>query len=78
MGTPREDYIRALYDLSKGDPARWATFVEAFKAYTASELESMTKSLPENAAMAIGYGRKMKEQRDEFVEIETIMAKIRK
>ena len=78
MTEVRNEYIRATFDLSKADPAKWATFLEAFKAYTASEMEKLTASLPENAAMAVGYGRKMKEQRDEFVGIQALMDKIRK
>ena len=74
----RDEYIRALHDLSKSDPARWATFVEAFKAYTIDELERITTSNVDNAPIAIGFGRKMKELRDDFIGIETLMAKIRK
>lgn len=78
MSEVRDEYIRALHDLSKSDPARWATFVEAFKAYSASEFEKMTAATPDNASMAIGYGRKMKEQRDEIIGIEALMNKLRK
>jgi hypothetical protein len=74
----RDEYIRALFDLSKVDPAKWATFVEAFKAYTVHELERITTSPVEAAAIAIGYGRRMKEQRDDFINIESLMDKIRK
>jgi hypothetical protein len=78
MAEVRDEYIRALFDLSKVDPAKWATFVESFKAYTISELERITTSTPDNAMIAIGFGRKMKEQRDDFIGIETLMGKIRK
>ena len=78
MDNEREEYIRTLYELSKTDPAKWATFVEAVKAYTAAELERITTSTVEAAAIAIGYGRKMKELRDDFIGIEALMDKIRK
>ena len=78
MDNEREEYIRTLYELSKTDPAKWATFVEAVKAYTAAELERITTSTVEAAAIAIGYGRKMKELRDDCVNIEKIADKLRK
>lgn len=78
MSEVRDEYIRALFDLSKADPAKWATFIEAFKAYTIDELERITTSNVENAPIAIGFGRKMKELRDDFIGIEALMGKIRK
>lgn len=78
MSDVRDEYIRALFDLSKADPAKWATFIEAFKAYTIDELERITTSNVDSAPIAIGFGRKMKELRDDFIGIETLMAKIRK
>lgn len=77
MAGVRDDYIRATFELSKSDPARWATFVEAFKAYTMYELERITTSAPEHALIAIGFGRRMKELRDDFIDIEKSAAKIR-
>jgi len=74
----RNEYIRATFDLSKVDPAKWATFVEAFRAYTVAELERITTSTVENAPIAVGFGRKMKELRDDFIGIEALMDKIRK
>jgi hypothetical protein len=78
MSEIRDEYIRALFDVSKADPARWATFVEAFKAYTIDELERITTSNVENAPIAIGFGRKMKELRDDFIDIEGLAEKLRK
>lgn len=78
MADVRNEYIRATFDLSKVDPAKWATFVEAFKAYTVAELERITTSTVENAPIAVGFGRKMKELRDDFIGIEALMDKIRK
>lgn len=78
MADVRNEYIRATFDLSKVDPAKWATFVETFKAYTIAELERITTSTVENAPIAVGFGRKMKELRDDFIGIEALMDKIRK
>lgn len=74
----RDEYIRALHDLSKSDPARWATFVEAFKAYTMAELEKGLSVPIELAGVFVGNARKMKELRDDFVGIQALMDKIRK
>ena len=74
----RDEYLKALYALSKSDPSVWATFVETFKAYTIYELEKITTSSVDNAPIAIGFGRKMKELRDDCINIETIMDKYRK
>jgi hypothetical protein len=74
----REQYIRAMYDLSKRAPGEWATFVEAFKALTVYELERMTSAPVDAAAVAIGMGRRIRELRDEFIDIEAMAHKIRK
>jgi hypothetical protein len=73
----RDEYLKALYALSKSDPDAWATYVEAFKAYTADELEWITTATVEVAPIAIGFGRRMKELRDDCVSIEKIMDKYR-
>jgi hypothetical protein len=78
MSGARDEYIKALYALSKSDPNAWATYVEAFKAYTADELERITIASVEHAPIAIGFGRKMKELRDDCIDIEKIMDKYRK
>ena len=78
MAEVRDEYLRALFELSKADGAKWANFVETFKAYTVSELERITTSTAEHAGIAIGYGRRMKEQRDDFVHIETLADKLRR
>jgi|HubBroStandDraft_5_1064220.scaffolds.fasta_scaffold792918_2 hypothetical protein len=74
----RNNYIVALYAVAKTDPAKWANFVEAFRAYTIYELERITSATQDTAGIAIGFGRKMKEQRDDFNDIESLMDKIRK
>jgi hypothetical protein len=73
----RDEYLKALYALSKSDPNAWATFLEAFKAYTADELERITTATVEAAPIAIGFGRRMKELRDDFIDVEKIMDKYR-
>jgi hypothetical protein len=78
MAGVRDEYIRALYDLSKADPAKWATLVEAFKVYTAYELERALSGPSSEAHVNLGMGRRMKEMRDDFVDVETLMDKIRK
>jgi hypothetical protein len=74
----RDEYLKALYVLSKSDPNAWATYVEAFKAYTADELERITTSSVEAAPIAIGFGRRMKELRDDCIDIEKTMDKYRR
>jgi hypothetical protein len=74
----RDEYLKALYALSKSDPSVWATFVEAFKVYTADDLERITTASVDHAPIAIGFGRRMKELRDDCVHIEAIMDRLRK
>lgn len=74
----RDEYLKALYALSKSDPAVWATFVEVLRIYTLDELERITTSSIENAGIAIGFGRKVKEFRDDCIDIEKTMEKFRK
>jgi DNA polymerase/3'-5' exonuclease PolX len=74
----RDEYLKALYALSKSDPSVWATYVEAFKTYTADELERITTASVDHAPIAIGSGRRMKELRDDCIDIEKTMDKYRK
>lgn len=74
----RDEYLKALYALSKVDPSVWASFVEALKAYTVDELERVITASVDNAPVAIGSGRRMKEIRDDCIDIEKIMDKYRK
>jgi SAM-dependent MidA family methyltransferase len=73
----RDEYLKALYALSKSDPSAWATYVEAFKVFTAYELERMFTTPVGDALVAIGMGRRMKELRDDCIDIEKIMEKYR-
>lgn len=78
MSEARNEYIRALYDLSKGDPSRWATFVEAFKVFTIYELERSLTAPSAEAQVNLGMMRRMRELRDDFVGIEALASKIKK
>ena len=73
----REEYIRATFDLSKRDPAVWATFVEAFKAYTLFEYERSLSAPSSEAQIAAGMNRRIRDIRDDFIHIENLAAKIR-
>jgi hypothetical protein len=73
----RDEYLKALYSLSKTDPAKWAAFLEAFKAYTIYELERVTTSTADVAPIAIGFGRRMKELRDDCIDIEKLVDRLR-
>ena len=78
VSNSRDEYIRATFDLSKVDPAKWATFVEAYKAYTLAEMERGLSVPIELAASFVGDARRMKTQRDDFIGIEALMDKIKK
>lgn len=78
MSEVRDEYIRAVYDLSKADPARWATFVEAFIVYTVYEFERLLSTPSAEAHISIGMGRRMRDLRDDFIHIEALAAKIKK
>lgn len=78
MSEARDDYIRAVYSLSKSDPNAWATFVEAFKAYVLYEYERGLSTSPTEVQITVGMGRRMRDLRDDFVHIEALAAKIKK
>ena len=76
MADARDEYLRALFSVSKADPAKWATFVEAFKAYTIYELERNLSAPTSEAQLGVGMGRRMKELRDDFIGIDGLMSKL--
>lgn len=78
MAEVREEYLRALYDVSKADPSKWATFVEAFKMLVSYEQEKALSAPTTDALIAVGSGRRMRDLKDDFVHIETIIAKLKK
>lgn len=73
----RDEYIRATFDLSRRDPAVWATFVEAFKAYTLYEYERSLSAPSSEAQIGIGMNRRIRDIRDDFMHIENLADKIR-
>jgi hypothetical protein len=78
--TEREAYIRALYALSKNvHPDVWVKFVEALSAYTQDQMERVITSVPTNEALlAIGMVRHMREFRDEVKNIDALYQKVDK
>lgn len=78
--TAREDYLRALYTLSKTCPPEiWVNFVKALTTYTADQMERTVVSVPSGEALiAIGMVRHMREFRDEVRDVETIIRKMDK
>jgi hypothetical protein len=78
--TAREAYIRALYAVSKSvHPDVWMKFVEALSAYTHDQMERVITSVPTNEALlAVGMVRHMREFRDEVKNIEMIYQKMDK
>lgn len=78
MAAVRDEYLRALYKLSKSDPSAWATFVEAFKAYASDEIEKMASSPADSASMSIGMARRMRDMRNDFLGIDHIPEALKK
>lgn len=78
MSEVRDEYLRALFDVSKADPAKWATFVEAFKNFTAYELERSLTTPAADVAMAFGYGRCITQLRNDFINIEGLANKLKR
>lgn len=74
----RDAYIRAVFELSRVSPDAWGNFVEHFKWMTVIELEAMANAPPDRAQTAVGMAKKMKEIRDDFINVEAIAAKIKK
>jgi hypothetical protein len=77
MAVVRQQYLKATYQLAKNSPAAWVDFVEAFKLYTAYELERSMTTMTAEAQVALGMSRRMLEIRDDFVNIEERGGKLR-
>jgi hypothetical protein len=77
MAVARQTYLKATYLLAKNSPAAWADFVEAFKLYTAYELERAMTAMTLEAQVALGMSRRIVEIRDDFVNIEERGGKLR-
>ncbi len=78
MAEARDAYLKAVFELSKADPAKWATFVEAFKAYTDYELDRMLGGATAETLLNVGMGRRMRDLREEFKNIESLTDKLRR
>lgn len=74
----RDEYILALYALSKVSPEAWQTFVVAFKEYTHYQIEQGLSAPTDMAEMSLGMGRMIKDLRDDFISVEAIAAKVKK
>jgi hypothetical protein len=78
--TARDDYLKALYTVSKTTPPEvWVNFVNALTTYTWDQMEKVVISVPTNEALvAIGMVRHMREFRDEVKDIEATVRKMDK
>ena len=74
----RDAYLKALFEVSKADPAKWATFVETFKAYTDYELDRMLAGATAETLLNVGMGRRMRDLREDFKNIDLLTQKLRK
>lgn len=78
MSEVRDNYLRAVYDLSKADPSRWATFIEAYRAFAAYEYERSLSAPTSEALVNLGMNRRMRDLGLDFVDIENLMGKLKK
>jgi hypothetical protein len=78
MSEARDEYIRAIFTLSKSDPAAWASFLEAFKAHIGEELERLLRMPNDDAQIGLGWARCLVSLRSDFSNIEELMRKITK
>jgi hypothetical protein len=78
MTEARDAYLRAMFKLSRANAAEWATFVEAFKSYAAEEIERTLTAASHDAQFGIGYGRRMRDMRNDIVRIESIPESLKK
>lgn len=75
--TPREEFIRITYILSRSSPMAWADFIAAFDRYTTSELEKATSTTTADMAISLGMSRRMNELRNDFRDIEILARKLK-
>lgn len=78
MSDVRDEYVRALFELSRADVNKWATFVEAFKAFTLYEYERALSAPSGEAQVMVGMNRRMRDLREDFIHIENLANKVRK
>ena len=74
----REDYLRALHSLSKVDASKWATFVDAMKMLAVSEYERALSMPTNDALIAVGMNRRIRDLRDDCVHIDSLVSKLYK
>jgi hypothetical protein len=74
----RDEYLRATYSLSKVSPDAWATFIEAFKAFTLYEYERALSANALESQVNVGMNRRMRDLRDDFIHIENLASKLKK
>lgn len=79
MRTVRDDFIAALFQLSKASqPEAWDKFLRVFDSYVAYELERGLSSQTQDVLISVGMGRRLREMRDDFKNVEEIYRKITK
>ena len=78
MAEVRDEYLKATFELSKADASKWATFLEAFKAFTLYEYERALSGNPLEAQVNVGMNRRMRDLRDDFIHIENLANKLKK
>lgn len=78
MSETRDEYIRALFELSKADASKWATFIAAFTGFAVYEFERSMTAPSSEAQVSLGMNRRMRELRDDFIHIEALAAKLKK
>ena len=76
MSDARNEYIRATFALSKSDPAAWENFLVAYSNYAQYELERSLSTPLQEAVMAVGMNRCMLQLKNDFRDIQELMAKI--
>lgn len=76
MSEARDEYLKAMFRLSKRGGPEWLEFVEAFRVYTAYELERNVSVPTGEAVKALGMNQRMIELRNDFVDIEKTASKL--
>jgi hypothetical protein len=78
--TAKEEYVRALYTLSKSTPPEvWEKFVSALVLHSSERMEQLISAAAlEDAQGIIGFVRCIREFRDEFKNIEATHQKMDK
>jgi ABC-type uncharacterized transport system permease subunit len=72
----RDEYLKAMFRLSKRGGPEWFEFVEAFRVFTAYELERSLSTPTGEALKALGMNQRMIELRNDFIDIEKIASKL--